>query len=282
MRAIGWVAAMAAMLAGGPAHAHEAGVEAEAKGKPRLLFVFAHPDDELFVAPVLARAARRGQPVTVIFVTSGDQGPGVSTMERGAALAAHRENEARCSMQALGNPDVTFLRLGDGTLGVNAHHPGSPAQKLSAALQPLIRTGNFELVFTWGPDGGYGHADHRMVSAVTTQLVQEMGEDRPAVMYPGIPKGTLPPVAEMQNWAQTDPELLQVPYDYSPDDLAASIRAADCHKSQFDDAARAGMIQLFDQTIWQGAVHFRIGLPELPPLIDDAPAAQPQATGAQQ
>ena len=262
MRTYGWIVAAAALLAGSATHAQEAAP------KPRLLFVLAHPDDEVFVAPVLARAARKKQPVTVVFATSGDQGPGVTNMERGAALAEHREGEARCSMQALGDPETIFLGLGDGTLGVNAHHPDSPMRQLSAALKPIIEEGEFELIFTWGPDGGYGHSDHRMVSAATTQLVQAMGDGRPAVMYPGIRKGTLPPIAEMQDWAVTAPELLQVPYEYSPEDLAAASRALDCHKSQFDAATRAGMMQLFDQTIWQGAVHFRIGLPELPREID--------------
>ena len=259
MRAREWTVAVTALLAACAAQAQDTGP------KPQLLFVLAHPDDEIFVAPVLARAARKGQPVTVVFATSGDQGPGVTQMEHGAALAELREREARCSMAALGNPETIFLRLGDGTLGVDAHHPDSSARKLSAALQPIIQEGNFALVFTWGPDGGYGHADHRIVSAITTQLVQEMGKNRPAVMYPGIRKGTLPPLPEMQDWAVTDPALLQVPYQYSPDDLAASGRALDCYKSQFDAATRAGMMGLFDQTIWQGSVHFRIGLPELPP-----------------
>ena len=273
MRAPGWakgsIVAIAALLAGCAAQAQNAAP------KPRLLFVFAHPDDEVFVAPVLARAARKGQPVTVVFATSGDQGPGVTTMERGAALAELREGEARCSMQALGDPETIFLRLGDGTLGVNAHHPGSAARQLSAALQPVIEKGNFELVFTWGPDGGYGHSDHRMVSAVTTQLVQAMADESPQILYPGIPAGTLPPVPEMQHWAVTDPALLQMPLEYSPDDLAASARSLECHKSQFDDATRAGMMPLFDQTIWQGAVHFRIGLPELPPEYTSEARSEP-------
>ena len=273
MRAWGWtkrwIIAAAVLLAGFAAQAQDAAP------KPRLLFVFAHPDDEVFIAPVLARAARKGQPVTVVFATSGDQGPGVTSMERGAALAELREGEARCSMQALGDPETVFLRLGDGTLGVNAHHPGSAAQQLSTALQPIIEQGNFELVFTWGPDGGYGHADHRIVSAVTTQLVQAMADNRPQILYPGIRKGTLPPVPEMQAWAVTDPALLQMPLEYSPDDLAASARALECHKSQFDAATRAGMMPLFDQTIWQGAVHFRIGLPELPPEYASEARSEP-------
>lgn len=252
----GWTIAVAALLTGFAAQAQDTA------SKPRLLFVFAHPDDEVFMAPTIARATRKGQPVTVVFATSGDQGPGVTQMEGGAALAELREGEARCSMAALGDPEIRFLRLGDGTLGVAAHHPGSSAQKFAETLGPILAQGDFDMVFTWGPDGGYGHADHRMVSALTTQLVQAMGEDRPALLFPGIRAGTLPPVPEMQAWATSDPALLDIPIEYGPDDLAAATRAVGCHESQFDAATRAGMMALFDQSIWQGAVHFRWGLPE--------------------
>jgi N-acetyl-1-D-myo-inositol-2-amino-2-deoxy-alpha-D-glucopyranoside deacetylase len=258
-----WTLAVAALLAGFAAQAQD-----DTPTKPRLLFVMAHPDDEVFVAPAIARAVRKGQPVTVVFATSGDQGPGVTEMERGAALAELREGEASCSMAALGGPEVRFLRLGDGTLGVAAHHPGSSAQRFADALGPILAQGEFDMVFTWGPDGGYGHADHRMVSALTSQLVQAMGNERPALLFPGIRAGTLPPVPEMQAWAVTDPALLEIPIEYGPDDLAAATRAVGCHASQFDAATRAGMMALFDQSIWQGAVHFRWGLPERPSASD--------------
>lgn len=233
---------------------------AEDQEPTRVLAVFAHPDDEVFVAPALARAAREGEIVTVVYATSGDQGPGVSDMERGAELANHREGEARCSTGALGASETIFLRHGDGTLGIAAHYPDSPARKLTDDLATILRDGDFDIVVTWGPDGGYGHADHRMVSALTTQLVQAMDEVRPTLLYPGIPDGTLPQVPEMKFWAQSDPALLTVNYTYQPEDLEAATRAAACHESQFDEASRAGMMALFDQSIWQGAVHFRLGI----------------------
>ena len=60
---------------------------------PSILAILAHPDDELTFAPVLARVAREGGEVTIVFATSGDVGPGVSGMQPGAALAALREGE---------------------------------------------------------------------------------------------------------------------------------------------------------------------------------------------
>lgn len=251
------VAATAAALLALPAGAHAGAHAQEPGGAPRVLAVMAHPDDEVFVAPALARAARDGKQVTLVYATSGDAGPGVSQFEPGADLASAREGEARCSARALGIGDTLFLRLGDGTLGIGASRPGSAARSLADRLSSILQEGGFSQVITWGPDGGYGHSDHRMVSAITTQLVQAMGEDRPELLYPGIRSGTLPPVAEMQAWAQTDPRLLTHRIAYDSGDLAAAAQATACHATQFDEATRAGMMALFDQTIWQGAVHFR-------------------------
>ena len=77
---------------------------------------------------------RAGQDVAVVYATSGDQGPGVSSMERGSALAIHREAEASCAMEALGVSQTSFLKLGDGTLGIAAHHPESPARLFGYGL----------------------------------------------------------------------------------------------------------------------------------------------------
>ena len=246
------IAALAATLAlAGPAQAQD---------QPQMvLAVFAHPDDELVVAPALAALARQGARVTVIHATDGDQGPGVTDLPRGEQLGQVRKMEAACALDALGVTSRAAFNLGDGQLGVAAHRDGSPARRLADDLASYL--GQADLVITWGPDGGYGHADHRMVSAVVTQLVQAIAaDDRPTLLYPGIRAGSLPPVPEMQAWAVTDPALLTEKITYSTSDLAATRTAAQCHKSQFDDRQRAGLADMFDQTIWQGAVHFRRAL----------------------
>ena len=118
-------------------------------------------------------------------------------------------------------------------------------------------------IITWGPDGGYGHADHRMVSALVTEIVQRIDHDPTAslVLFPAIENGTLPPVPEMQRWATTDPKLINARAEYDEAELARAAEAAKCHATQFDDATRAGMVPLFDQSIWAGAVKFRRAFP---------------------
>lgn len=222
----------------------------------QVLVIVAHPDDELFMAPAIAALARQGADVAIYFATAGDAGPGVSGLAPGATLAERRIAEAWCSIEALGVSTLLGAEHPDGKLGLAAHHEGSPARALSEAFKEQFALS--DLILTWGPDGGYGHADHRMVSALATQVVQAMpAAERPKLLYVGIPSGALPPVPEMAQWATTDPALLTESIAYTSADLAAAKTAAACHVTQFDDATRAGMMPLFDATMWRGKVHFR-------------------------
>lgn len=222
----------------------------------RVVVMLAHPDDELPLAPALAALARQGDFVTIIHATPGDAGPGVSTLAPGAELAEVRRGEAECAGRALGAAVVGNLGFGDGQLSGQARGSARQPESLAAAVAEHVA--GADLVLSWGPDGGYGHADHRMVSAVTTQIVQAMpAGERPLLLYFGIPAGTLPPVAELQDWAVTDPALLAERIAYSAEDLAAARAATQCHVTQFAPEVRAVLADLFDQSIWRGAVHFR-------------------------
>lgn len=242
---------MLAALSLAPARAQEAPA-----GPQRVLVVLAHPDDELPMAPAIAALARQGADLAIYYATAGDAGPGVSGLAPGAELAERRIAEAWCAIEALGVSTLLGAEHPDGKLGLAAHHEGSPARALAADIREQVALS--DLVLTWGPDGGYGHADHRMVSALATQAVQAMpAAKRPKLLYVGIPAGRLPPVPEMAQWATTDPALLTETIPYTPADLDAAKAAAMCHVTQFDEASRAGMMPLFDATMWQGKVHFR-------------------------
>ncbi len=249
---------LAALALAVPAAAQETQAAAD---EPRVLAVVAHPDDEVIFAPVLSSLRAEGADVSIVYATSGDAGPGVSDMEKGEELAQYREGEALCASETLGLGRPVFWRLGDGTLGTNAHHPGSPAQRFLEQLEALVEKERPDLVFTWGPDGGYGHADHRMVGALVAQVLQRLDAPRPILLYAGIPKGTKPAIPQLADWGETAPELLDVTFPYSAEDLAAAARAVQCHRSQFDAETRAGLIPLFHTSIWRGKGHFRYAFP---------------------
>lgn len=243
--------ALAAAAALTPAPGLAQGQPATDPEPPLVVAVVAHPDDELFMAPALAALAREGHFVRIVHATAGDAGPGVSAFAKGEALAAARRAEADCSGKALGVAEVVNLGFGDGKLADHVRD-GS----LAAALFDHVAYA--DMVLTWGPDGGYGHADHRLVSAIATQIAQAApADDRPALGYVGIPAGSLPPVPDMADWAVSDARLLTQSVPYTPADLAAAKAAAMCHVTQFPEASRQGMMGLFDATMWRGAVHFR-------------------------
>lgn len=218
-----------------------------------VLVLLAHPDDELFIAPALAAEARGGAVVLIAYATNGDAGPGVSKLPKGAELAEVRSQEAHCANAALGLAYPMMLGFGDGRLDDEMRR-----NSLTGFLGTAFAVAKPDVVITWGPDGGYGHADHRLIGALATQLVQTMpAAQRPQLLYPGIRNGTLPPIPEMQVWATTAPELLSVEIAYNEQDLARASTAAQCHQTQFDADTRARMMGVFHQSIWQGAVHFR-------------------------
>jgi len=243
IRTTGMLALAALALA--PAGARE---QAEPQ---QVLVVLAHPDDELFMAPAIAALSRQGQHVRIVHATPGDAGPGVSGMAKGEALAATRRAEAQCAGEALAVAEVVNLEFGDGKLSDHVRD-GSLAKALFDHVAAA------DLVLTWGPDGGYGHPDHRLVSAIATQIAQgERGHEGQRMLYVGIAAGMLPPVPDMADWAVTNPELLTVTVPYTPADLEAAKAAAQCHVTQFPEASRAGMMPLFDATMWHGEVRFR-------------------------
>lgn len=239
---------------------------AERPSPPPILAILAHPDDEITIAPVLSRAAREGGEVTLIFATSGDEGPGVSGLQAGPELAERRETEARCAAFILGVPEPTFWQLGDGQLGIIPRAPDSAAKRLAELVRDAITEQEPRVVMTFGPDGGYGHGDHRMVSAVVTEIVQSLGDPRPDLLYmaiPAMPAAQNDELGELsgplfEGWSTTHPDLVTDRLRYETADLDATRDAVQCYESQFAPEVQAGLADLLHRTIWRGMVHFRL------------------------
>ena len=106
-----------------------------------------------------------------------------------------------------------------------------------AKLEQVIRDVAPDAILTWGPEGGYGHPDHRLVSAVVTQIVQT-GAVTPNLLYPSLPKSGLRPelLAGLKfptPFRPTADEHLNVRVAYTADDGARARTALGCHASQF-------------------------------------------------
>lgn len=139
---------------------------------PRLMAVFAHPDDEsLGVGGTLAKYASEGVEVSLVTATRGDGGryrgfrPGDPQHPGPAALAKIRETELRAAAAALGIREVSLLDYRDQYLD------RANACEVIAAIVQHIRRIQPQVVVTFGPDGAYGHPDHIAISQFTTAAV---------------------------------------------------------------------------------------------------------------
>jgi LmbE family N-acetylglucosaminyl deacetylase len=144
--------------------------------KPRLLLVYAHPDDESFGSGgTIALAARRGFQIELICATSGEKGTASGEGESitQGELGKIRERELRNAAQILGIERVFFLRYRDGSLATMSHTKGIAAvRRIMGAFRPNI-------VITFSPrDGITGHRDHRTIGAWATESFQELHHAR--------------------------------------------------------------------------------------------------------
>lgn len=174
-------------------------------GRPRLLGVFAHPDDETFCAGgTFARYAERGADIMVVSATRGQAGE-IRDAAAGnrRTIAAVRENELRLACERLGVATVRCLDHIDGTLA-DARFPA-----LVEEVAEIICEFRPDVVITFGPDGGYGHPDHVTISAVTTAACQRAGSSGhrpPRLYYRHFPPGDLLIMERLAAWltSQTD------------------------------------------------------------------------------
>jgi LmbE family N-acetylglucosaminyl deacetylase len=223
-----------------------------------VLFVFAHPDDEIIAAPLIARLARRGQPVVLALATAGERGaPADGSIAAGPALASVRTGEAQCSARALGIAPPRFLGFEDGSLGEATRPPGSRLKALGTVIRTLVTETRPRAVVAWGPDGGYGHPDHRLVSAVTSEVVLGLPAP-PPLLYISLPAAALaahPP--RLMAWTGTDASLLTVRIPFTAADAAAARTAALCHRSQFAYPAIVDAVTAELEPVLAGVVHLR-------------------------
>ncbi len=145
--------------------------------KVDILVVVAHPDDEGFFTPYLAKAIYdMHKRVAVVFTTRGGSGGDHFARERGPALANAREIEARDACTRLGISLVWFL---DGKDTASQ----SPLDSLSnwghgvnlEKLIGLVRLTRPEVMFTHFPGIfiGENHGDHQATGILATEAFDQ-------------------------------------------------------------------------------------------------------------
>lgn len=124
-----------------------------------ILGVWAHPDDEVFVAGgLLAAAARLGARVVCAYATRGERGVQEGHRFPAALLPRIRGSELARGLAALGVDAQYQMSFPDAGL---ERVPPKEGTRWVSELLDLVRP---EIVVTFGPDGVTGHPDHRALS----------------------------------------------------------------------------------------------------------------------
>jgi LmbE family N-acetylglucosaminyl deacetylase len=222
-------------------------------GRP-VLAAFAHPDDERVIGPLLSRLAREGREVHLVIATDGSKGVREHAgIPAGQALAAARAKEAECAAKRLGVRQLHMLGLEDGGLASFAS-----LGRLRTQIDSLIARVRPAVIITFGPEGGTGHPDHRLVGNVVTQVVQSDGHHREVdLLYASLPAERLrsaPPSTPRVNGVAD--ELLTVRVPFEPQDLVAGREEFACHGTQYT-AAEMDSINKTLAYVWNGVVYLR-------------------------
>ncbi|HKO15680.1 MAG TPA: PIG-L family deacetylase [Gemmatimonadaceae bacterium] len=237
--------AVAAVAAATPLAAH-------AQARRPIVAVFAHPDDERVIGPLLSRLAREGRETHLVIATDGSQGVrDFAHIPAGAPLAAARAKEASCAAARLGVRQLHLLGLPDGGLA-----SFEQLGKLRTALAAIIDSLQPAAIITFGPEGGTGHPDHRLVGDVTSQIVQ--GDARYAnidLLYASLPTERLRTAPKAQPTVHGMAEaLLTVRVPFEPQDLVAGREEFACHRSQYApaemDAVNRYLAYAWNGTVW--------------------------------
>lgn len=144
-------------------------------GLGTILGVWAHPDDETYLAGGLMALARRtGERVVCVSATHGEHGTDDAVSWPPERLARTRALEAAAAMAILGVDDHRFLGFEDGTLsGVDPRAGADVVARLLDEVQP-------DTIVTFGPEGMTGHPDHRAISRWVTRAWCRAGGRRGA------------------------------------------------------------------------------------------------------
>ncbi len=228
-----------------------------------LAVLLAHADDESAVGPILARYAREGVQVHLIIATDGSQGAGSAGGSlrpdsglRGDELARARGEEARCAADALGVRPPILLGFPDGKLG-DYIGDRSLLYRLTDRIAGELQRLHPDAVLTWGPDGGTGHPDHRLVSNIATQLARAGAPGVPdRLFYMNLPAEAM----RAMNPQRGAPPLLipeakyfTVRVSFTQRDFDAAQQAMICHRTQFTEE-QVKRLRPFAAQVWNGEI----------------------------
>ena len=220
-----------------------------------VLAVFAHPDDEAYLAGgIMASAVDAGRRVVCVTATRGELGFGDDDPRPADERKAVRTAELAACLAELGVTEHHWLDLPDGAGDrLDAEGPVAWIAELIDDVRP-------DTTLTFGPDGQTYHVDHMAVSRWTTEAVArathptrllyatftdewvqayaDHGIDfDQVVMVPGATPSTVPE-ADLAVWVRLDGEALD-----------RKLRALRAQASQVEPLVRQVGVDAYRQQI---------------------------------
>ena len=145
-----------------------------------LVSFHAHPDDEAIpTAGTLAKAAKDGHRVVLVFGTKGEHGEvEKGFLDEGEALAERRVQETHRSAEILGASRVEFLGyLDSGMMGTPENEgPNSfwqaDIEEAAGRLAAILTDEDADVLTIYDDHGVYGHPDHIQVHRVGVRAAE--------------------------------------------------------------------------------------------------------------
>jgi len=208
----------------------------------RVLWVGAHPDDELYAAPWLGdQCVERGAQCTFLVATRGEAGNCKLPAGCSPDLATLRDAELAASA-ALFGATLFHWDLGDGTAGDPADvvqrwvdAAGGPEELLADMVAIFEQA---DRIVTFDPRHGDScHPDHRAAGALVLAVVAEMGASAPPVTLV-TSRGIIAPAAPDDPAVQAFDASQLLP-SVGADAWSFLLRVLETHASQFTPEERA-------------------------------------------
>lgn len=207
-----------------------------------IMAIFAHPDDETTIGPVLAKYGKDHE-VYLVVATDGRFGvTDHSGIPAGDSLVSIRTKETECACKKLGINPPHFLDAQDG-LGLNGQgNFYEEVPVLKERIKEKIKELKPTTIITAGPDGDTGHPDHRLVGILTTEiLLREDWTKDIDLYYFGWTKEQ---AAKFPDWnlGYVHENMLNTKIEFSAEDEKKAFASMRCHQSQFPEKEFASWI----------------------------------------
>lgn len=212
-----------------------------------LMAVFAHPDDEGTVGPILARHAREGTDVILVIATDGRLGTNdFSGLSAGDSLAAIRRDEMECAASRLG-VELIHLDYEDQFNAAEGYDGFIPQLRgFIRDMHRIVAERQPDAIITWGPDGGSNHMDHQLtMSTVTHVVVSGDWDNPPDLYYYGTPASTLSGEAKMLRGVQDEYLTTRIPY--ADQDYETALESLRCHASQIPPESIDRRMEMYEE-----------------------------------